>query len=393
MWNGFKVIDSDAHHHEPQYLWDRYVEPAYKDRVPRVIGMQRNFFVYAPDDKLFNVLERGAPIPAHHDKWMADKYGEAYDKWWSPDMRLKDMDRYGWDIQVILSTNANRIMETSVKDPGAGAAMARAYHNWCHEYASADSARLKFTATLPGGDPRSDGCGSAPRGGEARRRLGAESFFARRANGCTNPNTTPCGSWPAISTSRSRSMASRATCGPRPSGRCARETLFSALDHMIGFPMDNMVTMAHYIFSGVLERFPKLRLGILESNVGWANFWLPRMDDHSHGRRLILGAALADEAERVREAPMRDFRRPGRAGPGRVSSGLWVTITSSGTPTILTRTRRTRTRSCRGLRSSQSPPRANGKFSGTTRSGSTAPESWSARRRLSISFIRWFQTD
>jgi predicted TIM-barrel fold metal-dependent hydrolase len=67
---------------------------------------------------------------------------------------------------------------------------------------------------------------------------------------------------------------------------------FSALDHVIGFPMDNMVTMAHFIFTGILERFPKLRLGILESNVGWANFWLPRMDDHSHGRRLILGAGL-----------------------------------------------------------------------------------------------------
>ena len=41
---------------------------------------------------------------------------------------------------------------------------------------------------------------------------------------------------------------------------------------MIGFPMDNMVTMAHFIFTGILDRFPKLRLGILESNAGWANF-------------------------------------------------------------------------------------------------------------------------
>jgi predicted TIM-barrel fold metal-dependent hydrolase len=291
MWNGFKVIDSDAHHHEPQYLWDRYVEPAYKDRVPRVIGMQRNFFVYAPDDKLFNVLERGAPIPAHHDKWMADKYGEAYDKWWSPEMRLKDMDRYGWDIQVILSTNANRIMETAVKDPGAGAAMARAYHNWCHEYASSDSARLKFTATLPGGDPEAMVV-------EARRaveKLGAVSV--------RNP-FLPAGKWlhepeydalwqlasdldfPISVHGESRHVRAA------PFRALRAGELFSALDHMIGFPMDNMVTMAHYIFSGVLERFPKLRLGILESNVGWANFWLPRMDDHSHGRRLILGAAL-----------------------------------------------------------------------------------------------------
>jgi hypothetical protein len=36
MWKQFKVIDADAHMHEPQYLWDRYVEPKYRDQVPKV---------------------------------------------------------------------------------------------------------------------------------------------------------------------------------------------------------------------------------------------------------------------------------------------------------------------------------------------------------------------
>ena len=47
MWNGFKVIDSDAHHHEPMDMWDRYLEPEYRERVPKVIGMRRNFYIYA----------------------------------------------------------------------------------------------------------------------------------------------------------------------------------------------------------------------------------------------------------------------------------------------------------------------------------------------------------
>jgi hypothetical protein len=33
MWKGFKVIDADAHMHEPEYLWERYVEAKYRDRV------------------------------------------------------------------------------------------------------------------------------------------------------------------------------------------------------------------------------------------------------------------------------------------------------------------------------------------------------------------------
>jgi hypothetical protein len=35
MWKSFKVIDADAHMHEPKDMWDRYVEGKYKDRVPR----------------------------------------------------------------------------------------------------------------------------------------------------------------------------------------------------------------------------------------------------------------------------------------------------------------------------------------------------------------------
>jgi len=201
------------------------------------------------------------------------------------------MDRYGWDIQVILSTNGNRIMEAALKDAEVGAAMARAYHNWCHEYAGADPARLKFTATPPAGD-------SVAMVLETRRaveKLGAVSV--------RNP-LLPHGKWlhepeydalwqlaseldfPISVHGESRHVRAA------PFRELRAEGTFSALDHIIGFPMDNMVTMAHFIFGGVLERFPALRLGILESNAGWAQFWLPRMDDHSHGRRLILGAGL-----------------------------------------------------------------------------------------------------
>ncbi len=30
MWKNFKVIDANEHTHEPQYLWQRYVEPKYR---------------------------------------------------------------------------------------------------------------------------------------------------------------------------------------------------------------------------------------------------------------------------------------------------------------------------------------------------------------------------
>jgi predicted TIM-barrel fold metal-dependent hydrolase len=50
-----------------------------------------------------------------------------------------------------------------------------------------------------------------------------------------------------------------------------------------------MATLGHFIFAGILERFPKLKLAILESNAGWLPFWLGRMDDHTHGRNSVMG--------------------------------------------------------------------------------------------------------
>ena len=77
------------------------------------------------------------------------------------------------------------------------------------------------------------------------------------------------------------------------------------LDHALGFPCDNMATMGQFIFTGILERFPKLRLGILESNVGWVPFWLGRMDEHTHGRNSVMGNAV----ERLPMLPSEYFKR------------------------------------------------------------------------------------
>ena len=32
--NGFKVLDSDMHVMEPPDLWERYIDPAFRDRAP-----------------------------------------------------------------------------------------------------------------------------------------------------------------------------------------------------------------------------------------------------------------------------------------------------------------------------------------------------------------------
>jgi uncharacterized protein len=296
MWKGMKVVDADAHMHEPQDLWEKNMEAKYKDQVPKVAFMDGIFMVYEADGK---IIPKGDPQqrpPSSAYDTMEQKYGEAYRQWWSPQIRLSDMDKFGWDIQVLLPTanNGNFAYRVALKDLELGAAMCRAYNNWCRDYCSADPARLKFVAVLPGSDVGE----MVKEAKRAVKELGAVSV--------RNP-VVPNGKWlhdreydplwqlacdldfPISAHGEYRSMRFQPFRDHTATMDHDTYMALEALDHAIGFPADNMTTMAHFIFTGIFDRFPKLRLGILESNCGWLPFWLGRMDDHTHGRNSVMG--------------------------------------------------------------------------------------------------------
>ena len=49
--------------------------------------------------------------------------------------------------------------------------------------------------------------------------------------------------------------------------------------HTIGFPVSNMIQMMHMTYEGVLEKFPNLKVGYLESGCTWVPYLISRMDD------------------------------------------------------------------------------------------------------------------
>lgn len=50
--------------------------------------------------------------------------------------------------------------------------------------------------------------------------------------------------------------------------------------HALEHPTEHMAACMAFTMGGVLQRFPKLRVGFLESGAGWAGFWLNRLDEH-----------------------------------------------------------------------------------------------------------------
>jgi predicted TIM-barrel fold metal-dependent hydrolase len=294
--------------HEPKDMWERYVEPPYRAQVPKVIGMDGMFMVYEPDGRIIPKGQAQSSLPASASKALEEKYGEAFRTWWAPETRLKDMDRFGWDVQVCLPTgnNGNFAYRVALIDLPLGIAMCRAYNQWAHDYCSVDSQRLKYVAVLPASDVGE----MVKEGRRAVTLLGAVSVrnpVLPEGKWLHDPENDPLWQlacdldFPITVHGEYRFRRFQPFRGME---RNPAQGALRSLDHALGFPCDNMTTLGHFIFTGILERFPNLRLGILESNAGWVPWWLGRMDDHMFGRNSVMG-----EAERLPMLPSEYFRR------------------------------------------------------------------------------------
>ena len=99
MYQGYKVIDADAHFYEPPDIWNKYVEKEFYDRRPIIKeSYMKSRLVYEGDGVLIPKSKgEVSPSTVRRYRDQEKKYGDAWRDWWSPKSRLKDMDKFGWD--------------------------------------------------------------------------------------------------------------------------------------------------------------------------------------------------------------------------------------------------------------------------------------------------------
>ena len=71
----------------------------------------------------------------------------------------------------------------------------------------------------------------------------------------------------------------------------AHEDIY-AMVHTACHPVEQMYASLCMVMGGVCERFPELRIGLLEANCSWVPFWLWRMDEHHEQRRPDIKSRL-----------------------------------------------------------------------------------------------------
>ena len=274
---GYRVIDGDGHVAEPEEMWARFLPPPYRDAAPRVITDNRGVKRVLIDGWFWTTPP--GPGVGHPGGYVGgprvDKYAGGSD----PSARLADMDTEGIDVAVLFATVAmgpsSGVLPSG--DVEFEAALCRAYNSWVAEYAATDRARLKPVAVLP-----------------TRHVVAAVAELTRCIEGLgfvgaelpTNSAGTRYPGDPHFYPiyEAAQSLGVPIFIHPHAGGQIlyvGRERFDNFFHgHMISFPFEQMIAAMHLVTSGVFERFPRLRVGFLESGIGWVPYWFERMDEH-----------------------------------------------------------------------------------------------------------------
>jgi predicted TIM-barrel fold metal-dependent hydrolase len=275
---------------EPYDLWSEFMEPEFYDRRPLVNDYEnKQFFHYSPCEIYPEGTGRGGRggdrgrRPPKVTQRNREKFGDAYEATWSAESRLKDMDRYGWDKMVLIPGTGAGPIRAEGKDQDLIWAVTRAYNNWSLDFASADPSRLKMVIATPN---QHDIEGLIIETRRIIEKLGAVTVAVPTpARGKAWHDPEYDGFW-ALAEELDFPMSFHGVNSgdPHVGTRYKPRHLVSgqevALEHALGFSVENMISLGHMIFLGLLEKFPKMRISLLEGNAGWLPFWLGRLNDH-----------------------------------------------------------------------------------------------------------------
>jgi uncharacterized protein len=283
----YKLISADGHLNEPRDVWTSRVAAKDRGRVPRVDRLAEG------DGWVFPGYDTTLPF-----SWGATAGRKAEDlgQWctyedinpgsYDPVARVKEMQQDGVDAELIFGSNNPRTFVAGHEDADLHHEMIRAYNDFMSEFCSTASDRLGGTALLPNrGVP---GCLK-----EIERLSNMPGFVAflmqRYPSG--EPSITPEDDavWEAI---EATGMPLTIHVG-LVQGRMGQRSVATNLPGT-GHFYDAPKRMLEFIFAGVLDRFPTLRIPFIEVDCGWIPYFESQCDDNflRHRRASLRDSKL-----------------------------------------------------------------------------------------------------
>jgi len=167
MKDGLRFVDSDMHVMEPPDLFERYLDPRFRNRVVLPVGSdgraKRGPIIIdglpaSSDVELqqYRKRSRGGPVNANTTQPLSGSRLQATDRLdfaiarrYDAEAQVMGMALEGIDIAVLYPTTGLSLIARNNLDPQLSLALCQAYNNWIHEFTRYSSERLKWVAMLP----------------------------------------------------------------------------------------------------------------------------------------------------------------------------------------------------------------------------------------------------
>ena len=293
MSGAYPVIDADSHKCENPLVFCDYIPNGFRDRFSLIrdrYGEQR-----------FRLLDRNPQTGANDFPRVflqVDGYGKGTYRPYHPEstlgglfnrVRLEHMDREGIDHQVIYGSITMAF--SSLCDPELGIALCRAYNDYIRDDCERFAGRLHPVGVLPLQDP-------VEAVAELRRcvqELGMAAVSI--APNLPQPHPDAPEAFPNVRVPKALSHpdfhpiyaeAERLNVAIGIHGAPGCQLAAGTADQLDTFTLVHVfanrgmqqTAIAKLIFDGVMERFPRLRLGFLEAGVGWFPDLMHSLHEH-----------------------------------------------------------------------------------------------------------------
>ena len=287
----YPIIDCDSHVNEPPNLWQERVPARLRDRAPRVERTDKgDMWIFDGGKGKWPVgLTAVAGLSFFDYKPMGITYETMRPGSFDTKARLADMDADGIYAQVLYPSVTLKGAKIYSDDRELQTLCVRAYNEWLLEFCSGSGGRLVGQAILP-----TTGIDDA---------IAELEFAIERGHRGAVISSMPSGGFePSPEDDRFWARAEEAGfpiaihIGSFVRGDLARKggswssLAFVGMAALTKAGGQTLPVVCDILFSGIFQRFPGLKIVLVESNIGWIPTLLEQSDDMFMRYRWYTGA-------------------------------------------------------------------------------------------------------
>lgn len=294
--SNYTVISSDSHVVEPPDVWtERMDKTKFGDRIPQLIEVD-GFDTWYTDNvksgQVGAVTQAGLRFERPEEIVQEGKFANVRPGGYIPSEHVKDMDIDGIYGGLVYPSVGLALYE-KVEDSELTHAIFAAYNDWLADFCSAFPRRLKGAAMILLEEDINLGINEMVRCAKMGLNSSMISSYPRAELTYDMPFYEPF--WAAAQennvTLNLHVTTNRPTSDPGARGHDTGWTA-SWVQHDYWVRM----SLCHIIFSGVLERYPKLKIANVEHEIAWLPFFIHRIDMAYREKQQSLATKFANGA-------------------------------------------------------------------------------------------------